>query len=73
MLFSKLVSKLKIVAGQVSLSLTEPSEQTISVLSVFIVDIYNSTYQQNDIALLKVIYFKCINNRLYSIMRNSFQ
>ncbi len=66
-IYSKTASKLKIVAGQVSLAQTDPSEQVVSVTSIYIVNQYNSTYQQNDVALLKVnisleLFFK------YSIM-----
>ena len=60
---SKSTFDLKVTAGQLSLVDKETTEQILSVYSVTPVDVYNSTGQLNDIALVRVSlteHFNCI-------------
>ena len=61
MLSSKSTLNLKITAGQLSLVDKETTEQILSVYSVTPVDVYNSTGQLNDIALVKVSLTEKVN------------
>jgi hypothetical protein len=53
--FSKLPSALRIAAGSLGWN-QEPDVQSVPVYNVYVFDGYNSTFQLNDIALLKVIH-----------------
>ncbi len=57
LLNSKLPSALRIAAGSLGWN-QETDIQSVPVYNVYVFDSYNSTFQLNDIALLKVILFK---------------
>jgi hypothetical protein len=68
--FSKLPSALRIAAGSLGWN-QEPDVQSVPVYNVYVFDGYNSTFQLNDIALLKVIHSWGIT-RLKSTIINIF-